>query len=86
MCELTEAVGAAQPRLSRHLARLRELGLVIDQSEGLWIYYRTNPDLPEWLKEVLRAAGEGRKHEAPFVEDAAMRTKSSDRQGAKRCA
>lgn len=61
--------------MSRPLARFRELGLGIDRCEGFWIYYRINSDLPAWLKGVLRAPGEGLKHEAPFVEDAAMLTK-----------
>jgi len=34
VCELTYAIGAAQPHISRHLAQLRELGLVSD--EGLY--------------------------------------------------
>ena len=46
VCELTHAIGAAQPHISRHLAQLRALGLVFDRREGLWIHYRVNPALP----------------------------------------
>ena len=46
VCELTHAIGAAQPNISRHLAQLREAGLVNDRREGLWIHYRINPELP----------------------------------------
>lgn len=36
VCELTHAIGAAQPHISRHLAYLHELGLIIDWREGLY--------------------------------------------------
>ncbi len=39
VCDLQEAVGAAQPRLSFHLKVLREAGLVNDRKEGRWVYY-----------------------------------------------
>ena len=40
VCELTHALGLSQPHVSRHLAQLRELGLVRDRREGTWVYYR----------------------------------------------
>jgi ArsR family transcriptional regulator len=52
-CELTYAIGTPQPNISRHLAHLRELGLVSNRPEGLWIYYRIHPQLPEWVQAVL---------------------------------
>ncbi|MEW8586707.1 MAG: metalloregulator ArsR/SmtB family transcription factor, partial [Candidatus Thiodiazotropha sp.] len=39
VCELTHAIGAAQPTMSRNLAQLREVGLVSDRRKGQWIYY-----------------------------------------------
>src|SRR5690349_10322332 len=38
--ELTEAVGADQSTVSKHLAILREVGLVGQRREGSLIYYR----------------------------------------------
>ena len=35
VCELIHALGVAQPHISRHLALLRESGLVSDRREGL---------------------------------------------------
>ncbi|BCU06976.1 hypothetical protein Atep_16530 [Allochromatium tepidum] len=40
VCELTQATGVVQPHVSRHLAQLRELGLVQDRRDGLWVHYR----------------------------------------------
>ena len=69
VCELTHALDEIQPKVSRHLAQLRELGMVLDRREGQWIYYRMNPDLPAWSREVLRAATEGVRLQSPFSED-----------------
>jgi SAM-dependent methyltransferase len=49
VAELAEVTHLAQPRVSTHLARLREAGLVVDRREGVSVYYRLgNPDdIPE---------------------------------------
>ena len=39
VCELTDALGAAQSRLSFHLKVLKDAGLVADRKEGRWSYY-----------------------------------------------
>ena len=45
VAELAEVTHLAQPRVSTHLARLREAGLVVDRREGVSVYYRLgNPD------------------------------------------
>lgn len=53
VCEFMEALDEIQPKISRHLALLREQKVVLDRRQGQWIYYRMNPDLPEWAKQVL---------------------------------
>jgi ArsR family transcriptional regulator len=44
VCELTDALDAAQSRLSFHLKTLKDAGLVTDRREGRWIYYTLNRD------------------------------------------
>ena len=39
VCELTDALDAAQSRLSFHLKVLKDAGLVRDRREGRWMYY-----------------------------------------------
>ncbi len=53
VCELTEAVGAAQSRLSFHLGVLKGAGLVLDRRDGRWVYYRLNQDQVERLAAAL---------------------------------
>lgn len=54
VCELTEHLQLSQPKISRHLALLRNFSILLDQRQGQWVYYRLNPDLPEWAEAVLK--------------------------------
>ncbi len=69
VCELTNALGLAQPKVSHHLAALRRIGLVCDRKHGLWIYYRINEDAPRWALKVIRATVDGVKDAVPFNGD-----------------
>ena len=53
VCDLQEALGAAQSRLSFHLKVLKEAGLVTDRREGRWVYYTLDRDMVESLADVL---------------------------------
>jgi ArsR family transcriptional regulator len=53
VCELTHALAQSQPKVSRHLALLRQQKIVIDRRKGQWIHYKINPELPEWAHQVL---------------------------------
>ena len=86
VCELTGALGAPQPTISRHLAHLREAGLVTDRRDGLWIHYRINPALPAWILEVLKATAAGNRGQQPFASDVAALESMPNRPGAPRCA
>lgn len=70
VCELVWALDLAQPKISRHLASLRQAGLAIDRREGKLVFYRLTPDLPAWVDATLDALARGAGSEAPFVDDA----------------
>jgi ArsR family transcriptional regulator len=40
VCELTEMLGADVSTVSKHLAVLREAGLVLDERRGVQVFYR----------------------------------------------
>jgi ArsR family transcriptional regulator len=86
VCELTHALGEIQPKISRHLAQLRELGVVLDRRQGQWIYYRLNSDLPAWAREVLTATSEGAITYPPFNDDRQALTDMPNRPGSACCA
>jgi ArsR family transcriptional regulator, arsenate/arsenite/antimonite-responsive transcriptional repressor len=54
VCDLTDALEAAQSRLSFHLKVLKDAGLVTDRREGRWMYYTANTEV---LAEVGEFAG-----------------------------
>ncbi len=54
VCELTCALDEIQPKISRHLALLRESGLLADRRQGQWVYYRLHPELPTWVTKALK--------------------------------
>lgn len=56
VCELVAAIDDSQPKISRHLAQLRNCSLLQDQRQGQWVYYRLHPDLPSWARAVLDQA------------------------------
>lgn len=53
VCELTEQLDLSQPKISRHLALLRNLSILLDERRGQWVYYSLNHQLPDWAKSVL---------------------------------
>jgi ArsR family transcriptional regulator len=59
VAELAAITQLAQPRVSTHLSRLKEAGLVTDRRDGVFVYYRTseaasNPSLEELRQLLLR--------------------------------
>ena len=69
VCELTQALELPQPKISHHLSALRKLELVNDRKAGLWVYYRINEQLPDWVVTVIRTTMEGIREEEPYMTD-----------------
>jgi len=86
VCELTHALDLSQPKISRHLAHLREDGLLLTRRDGLWMYYRINPELPEWTQDILQATLAGNAGNHPFLDDQRALAAMPNRPGAACCA
>ncbi len=69
VCELTHALGETQPKISRHLAMLREAGIVLDRREGLWIHYRLSPKLPGWARTIITTVARANAGTQPYAGD-----------------
>lgn len=85
VCELTHALKASQPKISRHLATLREMGLVADRRAGQWIYYRLRPGLPAWTQRILKDALAGMTGTKLHVSDRQALKRMPNRPNAVRC-
>lgn len=76
VCDLFGVLQLPQPKVSRHLAVLREAALLVSRKQGTWVHYRLNPEMPLWAAQVLRAMADGVERLQPY---------SADRQQMKAC-
>jgi ArsR family transcriptional regulator, arsenate/arsenite/antimonite-responsive transcriptional repressor len=81
VCELTQVLGVSQPKISRHLATLRESGLVSDRRLGVWVYYRLRTDLSGWAQRILGEAVAGSRTLTPYRHDHAALKGMTRRRG-----
>lgn len=58
VCEMTHALDESQPKISRHLAQLRNGGLLNDRRDGQWVYYGLATPLPAWVEPILESAAQ----------------------------
>ena len=67
VCELMAALQEqSQPKISRNLALLRKAKILTDRKHGQWVFYRLNPQLPEWARTVLAQTTE---HNVDYIAD-----------------
>lgn len=79
VCELTFALQESQPKISRHLALMRDMGIVEPRREGTWMHYRISPSLPEWSREIIRQIHARLTTLSPYREDIKQLTQMSNR-------
>ncbi len=53
VCELCHILSLSQPKVSRHLARLRDMGLVQTKREGQWIFYDLKLEDP-LIRDIIK--------------------------------
>ncbi|CAH0141084.1 metalloregulator ArsR/SmtB family transcription factor [Erwinia sp. V90_4] len=56
VCDICAITAESQPKISRHMALLREAELVIDRREGKWVHYRLSPHMPAWAVAIIDSA------------------------------
>lgn len=65
VCDLTDALDAAQSRLSFHLKTLRDAGIVNDRKAGRWVYYTLDKDVFSELEELVKSIKPSRRASLP---------------------
>ena len=53
VCDLQNELDAAQSRLSFHLKKLKDAGVITDRRDGRWVYYSLVPDVLEQMRAFL---------------------------------
>lgn len=69
VCETCYALEIAQPKASKHLATLRDAGLVKSRRDAQWTFYAVAADLPDWARAVIDAAVQGLAGDAIHAAD-----------------
>ncbi|MDD5405149.1 MAG: metalloregulator ArsR/SmtB family transcription factor [Sulfuricella sp.] len=80
VCDLFHALEAPQPKVSRHLAVLRDAGVLAQRREGTWVFYRLDPQLPAWAYRTLGLMADGVGNGVPYREDAGRLANAAARQ------
>jgi len=69
VCELTRALDIPQPKASKHLAVLRESGVLRMRRDAQWVLYAFNPEIDPRLAEGLGAILAGTADSPELVAD-----------------
>ncbi len=86
VCELTFALQESQPKISRHLALLRDTEIVTARRAGTWMHYSLNPDLPNWARRSIEQIHRQLRELDRFAGDRARLRTMADRPGELSCA
>jgi ArsR family transcriptional regulator len=57
VCDIVNTLRMPQPAISRHLAYLKESGLVEARRDGLWMYYRLTPSNTAFHEKLIQCVG-----------------------------
>lgn len=66
VCEICDILKESQPKISRHLAKLRDAGFIIDKRHDQWVYYSLNIK-DQGILEILDIVVK-RLHQYPSLE------------------
>jgi ArsR family transcriptional regulator, arsenate/arsenite/antimonite-responsive transcriptional repressor len=70
-CDIQYVLETSQPNVSRHLAYLKNSGLVIDRRDGFRIFYRLAEPMQGTQKKLFEFLHEAYKHEEQLQQDTA---------------
>ena len=69
VCEISQIMESIQPKISRHLALMRNSGLVSDERRGQWVYYSLNSSLQDWAKKIIESTSKHLVKIEPYSSD-----------------
>lgn len=69
VCYLVEVIDAPQPKISRHLAYLRQAGIVAARREGKWMHYRLVAPSDAHAAAILKTTIDSLKKDGEMQQD-----------------
>ncbi len=76
VCYFVQVIDVPQPKISRHLAYLRKIGLVTTRREGKWMHYRLAMPSDLAAAEVLKTTIASFQHDKEMQRDIQQLTKA----------
>lgn len=86
VCEMAFALEESQPKISRHLALMRDAGVVKPRRDGTWMHYHISSELPSWALNSLEQLFRQLESLEPFPADRSRLDSMTDRPGVIACA
>ena len=77
VCDIVAVTRVPQPTASRHLAYLRNAGLVLGRKDGLWSYYRLAPANTSFHRSLIKCLKECFRDVPELATDAKRALKAS---------
>jgi len=77
VCDLVEATGIPQTSVSRHLATLRNAGLVTSRKDGLWVYYSIKKPEQPFERAIIKSVREAVEESPELQRDLKRLSKSA---------
>ena len=81
VCERTHALQESQPKVSRHLALMRDAAIVEARREGTWMHYRLCRSIPEWARTIIESSHAQLSELAVFRQDSRRLAQMKNRPG-----
>lgn len=69
VCYFVQVIDVPQPKISRHLAYLRKMGIVAARREGKWMHYRLAIPADQHEAAILKATLDSFKHDKEMQRD-----------------
>jgi ArsR family transcriptional regulator, arsenate/arsenite/antimonite-responsive transcriptional repressor len=79
VCELTHALSLPQPKISKHLAVLRNVELLRMRRNAQWVLYGVEQDAAAWLDGVLSPTLSLLDSDSSMIKDAKRLSEMKDR-------
>lgn len=77
VCEMCEILELPQPKVSRHLSKLRDMGLVRDKRQNQWIFYYLNIEDEQMLNFIKDINDNSLKYDIIYNDLAKLRKRIS---------
>ena len=78
VCDIHESLDLPQSKVSRHLAYLRQAGLVHARKAGLWVHYRLAASPNRVVQQVVESALHAVAHQQTAARDLTRLTRRAD--------